>query len=107
MHLYTIDMPERDKLAAGYGRISDVFDYYSQGVVFPVFVDDKMEKVSLIPDGDEYIVYPGTGRYKGNGIRGTKCSLFSDVVDHGRDLLVGKIASSISRQSGNRIPQIA
>lgn len=87
MNLHVIDMPERDKLAAGYGRVSDVFDYYPEGVVFPVFLDDKMEKVTVIPSGESYIVYPGTGRHKGNGISGTKCSLFSDVVDHAKELL--------------------
>lgn len=88
MNLHVIDLPERDKLAAGYGRVSDVFDYYPEGVVFPVFLDDRMEKVTVISDGDEYVVYPGTGRYKGNGIRGTKCSLFSEVVDYARELVI-------------------
>lgn len=90
MHLHTIDMPERDKLAAGYGRVSDVFDYYPHGVIFPIFLDDKMQKVTVIPDGDDYVVYSGTGRNKGDGIRGMKCSLFSDVVDHAKDIVMDK-----------------
>lgn len=90
MHLHTIDMPERDKLAAGYGRVSDVFDYYPQGVVFPIFLDDKMQKVTVVPEGDDYVVYSGAGRNKGDGIRGRKCSLFSDVVDHAKDIVMDK-----------------
>lgn len=106
MSLHVIDMPERDKLAAGYGRVSDVFDYYPQGVVFPIFLDDKMEKVTVIPDGDEYIVYPGTGKHRGNGIKGTKCSLFSDVVDHAKDMLVDNAVPAAYKKAF-ALPQIA
>lgn len=97
MHLRTIDMPERDKLAAGYGRVSDVFDYYPQGVIFPIFIDETMKKVSVVPDGDDYVVYSGTGRNKGDGIHGSKTALFSDVVDHARDILTTSVPSVVSR----------
>lgn len=89
MHLQMIDMPERDKLAAGYGLVSDVFEYYPKGVIFPVFVDDTMQKVSVIPDGENYMVFPSSSKIKNNGIRGSRNSLFSDVVDHAKDILTG------------------
>lgn len=104
MNLHVIDLPERDKLAAGYGRVSDVFDYYPEGVVFPVFLNESMEKVTVIPNGDEYIVYPGTGRHKGDGIHGTNCSLFSEVVDHAKELLVN-VPVPASYKSLFSIPQ--
>lgn len=88
MQRHEINLPERDKLAAGYGRVSDVFDYYPEGIIFPVFIDESMSKVSVIPDGNGYLLYAGTGRNTGEGMRGTTCALFSEVVDHARDLLL-------------------
>lgn len=93
MHLQMIDMPERDKLAAGYGLVSDVFEYYPKGVTFPIFVDDTMQKVSVIPDGESYFVFPSYSKNKSTGIRGSRNSLFSDVVDHAKDLLTVPEAS--------------
>lgn len=87
MQLETIGMPERDKLAAGYGSVSDVFDYHPDGIIFPVFIGENMVNVSLVPEEDGYFLYAGTKRKPGKSIRGTRCSLFSEVVDHAKDIL--------------------
>jgi hypothetical protein len=88
MQAEAIDMPERDKLAAGYGSVSDVFEYHPHGVSFPVFVDETMKTVTLIPEKDGYFLYAGTRKKPGTGMRGEKCTLFSEVVDHARDVIL-------------------
>lgn len=87
MQAEAIDMPERDKLAAGYGSVSDVFEYHPNGVAFPVFVDETMRTVTLVPEKDGYFLYAGTRKNPGTGMRGEKCVLFSEVVDHARDVI--------------------
>lgn len=92
MQAETIDMPERDKLAAGYGSVSDVFQYHPNGVAFPVFVDEAMKTVTLVPEKDGYFLYAGTRKNPGKGMRGEKLTLFSEVVDHARDVIVDNSA---------------
>lgn len=93
MQAEAIDMPERDKLAAGYGSVSDVFQYHPNGVAFPVFVDETMKTVTLVPEKDGYFLYSGSRKKPGKGMRGEKFTLFSEVVDHARDVIVDNAAA--------------
>lgn len=87
MHYHEVDLPERDKLAAGKGLVSDVFLYYPKGIAFPVFVDNKMEKVVIRPfaSGGYRMSIPTMA---GVVIIGANNELFASIVDKARDTAV-------------------
>ena len=87
MHCHEVDLPERDKLAAGKGLVSDVFLYYPKGIAFPVFADNKMERVIIRPmtSGGYRMSIP---TLHGSVVTGVTNELFASVVDKARDIAV-------------------
>lgn len=100
MHCHEVDLPERDKLAAGKGLVSDVFLYYPKGIIFPVFVEKEMQEVTIQPGiAGEYEmsfpVFPGTDMI----VTGPNTDLFASVVDKAREIA---IKNGTGGHTGNR-----
>lgn len=89
MHCHEVDLPERDKLAAGKGLVSDVFMYYPKGIIFPIFVNDDMKMVMMRPNpiGGYNLSLTEPSIIK-TIMSGTRIELFASVVDRARDYAV-------------------
>lgn len=86
MNVRKISFAERDKLASGFGLVSDVLYYYPKGICFPVYVEDLMQNIILTPEGSGYKMTTSALLGKKKFIGVTLNDSFGDAIEKAKDL---------------------